>query len=138
MRWSRFSGAPPIRSSISGVFTLVAKHRGWLLLAALIIAPAVRADEPVAVVGVYSNHIVADKQAQGYFVQLWHEADQYFGFFFSSMGLNEDMPMGILENVRFDPSSRTLSFKSKLSVGSTTMNGETWTPTRDVYQFDGT
>jgi hypothetical protein len=117
----------------------VAERAGWLaLIGALLAAPVVQAEEPVAVVGVYSNNIVADKQAQGYYVQLWREGEQYFGFFFSSMGLNEDMPMGILENVRFDSGSRTLSFKSRLSVGSTTMNGETWTPTRDVYQFEGT
>ncbi len=92
----------------------------------------------VEVVGTYSNRIVADKQARGYGIQLWREGSTYFGFLFSTNGLAEEMPMGVLEDVRFDPNDHSLSFKARLSVDRATLNGETWVPTRDVFQFQGT
>ena len=47
--------------------------------------------------------------------------------------LSGDPPTGILEDIKFDPGTGRLSFRSKLSVGKTGYGN--WT--QDVYEFDG-
>jgi hypothetical protein len=107
----------------------------WLLL----MPTGLKADAPsVSVVGAYSNRVITDQQARGYGIQLWQEGTHYFGFFLSAAGLADDIPLGILENLRYDPAAKTLSFKARMSVGTATMDGDNWVPTRDIYQFDGT
>jgi hypothetical protein len=91
----------------------------------------------VTVVGAYSNIVSSGEHAQGTMVQLWRDGDLYFGFFVRAAGLAGDSPIGLLEDLRFDPGRKTLSFKARLSVGLATVDGETWLPTRDIFQFDG-
>lgn len=89
-------------------------------------------------VGVYSNRVVTGEHATGYTLQLWEEAGRTFGFFLSSRGLAEDPPIGVLDDLKYNPQDRTLSFKSKLSIGViTTADGE-YVPSQDLYQFEGT
>jgi hypothetical protein len=92
----------------------------------------------VTVVGAYSNRVIADAHAQGYGIELWKEGNAYFGFFLSTTGMADDIPIGILDDLRYDPTDKSLSFKTKMTVGRSTMNGETWVPTRDIYRFEGT
>ena len=92
----------------------------------------------VTVVGAYSNRVVTDVRAQGYDIQLWKDGDQYFGFFLSAGGLADNIPLGTLDNLRVDPTAKTISFQTKMSVGRSSLDGETWEPTRDMYQFSGT
>jgi hypothetical protein len=118
-------------------FILAAKGRFAIGLAFIsCLTGPLRAE--VSVVGAYSNRIVADKNAQGYGIELWNDGDRYFGFFLNSAGMNEDMPLGVMEDLRYDPATHVLVFKAKLSVGRTTVDGESWVPTRDVYHFEGT
>jgi hypothetical protein len=116
-------------------------RRPSLILSPLLLALGVvtlQAEPPkVAIVGAYSNRVVTDQQASGYGVQLWQEGINYFGFFLSAKGLADDMPIGILEDLRYDPKTKEISFKARMSVGRATVNGETWVPTRDLYQFKG-
>jgi hypothetical protein len=108
------------------------------LLSVLALAPLGVAFAEAEVVGAYSNRVVTDVRAQGYGVQLWRDGERYFGFFLNSAGMAEDIPLGVLEELHFDPAARTLSFKARLSVSKTTSDGENWVPTRDLYRFDGT
>ncbi len=111
--------------------------KAGLVLACCLLCPGL-AFADVTIVGAYTNRVIADKQAQGYGVQLWKEGTTYFGFFLSTSGLADDVPIGVLDDLRFDPTDRSFSFKAKMTVGRTTMNGDTWVPTRDLYQFTGT
>ncbi len=114
-------------------------NRRCVVLACLWLAPFTQAEAPpVTVVGAYSNVVVTDEHAQGYAIQLWRQGDLYFGFFQRAAGLAGDTPSGLLEDLRVDPQDHTIAFKAKLSVGSESMNGETWVPSRDLYQFSGT
>src|SRR5262245_39310927 len=117
---------------MSKAFTSAGKLAGLLLLC------LASAQAEVQVVGAYSNRVVTDVRSQGYGIQLWQEGTQYFGFFLSSSGMAEDIPLGVLEELRVDPTARTISFKAKMTIGRSTSDGETWVPTRDLYIFTGT
>jgi hypothetical protein len=62
------------------------------------------------------------------------------GLFFAAEGRKEDMPMGILENVRFDQRTGALSFTVKLSlIGAIVLSGvRRQEPSRDLFEFSGT
>ena len=91
----------------------------------------------VTVVGVYSNVAVTDAHASGYRIELWREADHYFGFFIAAVGPTAELPAGTLDDLRVDPTTQALTFKAKLSIGRSTMDGEHWVPSRDIYRFEG-
>src|SRR2546430_16462606 len=102
----------------------------FLQVAAVIVligARRVAADvSSVTVVGAYSNMVITDVHAQGYSVELWQQGDRYVGFLLTAAGLAADTPTGILEDLRFDPTTRALTFKAKLSTGRSTVDGEHW------------
>jgi hypothetical protein len=93
---------------------------------------------PILIVGAYSNIVVTGTEAVGTRVELWQQGDLYFGLLQKAAGVAGEYPTGVLEGVRYDPATKTLIFRAKLSVGQATTNGETWVPTRDLYQFEGT
>jgi hypothetical protein len=49
-----------------------------------------------------------------------------------------DTPTGLLEDVAFDPKTGRLTFRARLSTGSTFNGNNGQVPTRDVYRFNGT
>lgn len=108
--------------------------RVFVVFVGLFLAGRVHA-EPV---GVYSNIVYTQDQAQGYAVHLWRDNDLYYGLLYRAAGLASDIPVGLLEGLRVTPDTKTLSFKARLSVGLVTVSGEDWVPSRDVYQFQGT
>src|SRR5438477_12164103 len=92
----------------------------------------------VTVVGAYSNMVITDVHAQGYSVELWQDGSRYFGFLLTAAGLAADTPTGLLDDLRYDPTTRALTFKAKLSTGRSSSDGEHWFPSRDLFQFEGT
>jgi len=75
--------------------------------------------------------------ASGYLLQLWRQGNQIYGLFAVYVGPAGDPPTGILEDIRFDPSARRLSFKARLSTGLTYGRGYQGSPSRDIFQFKG-
>lgn len=69
-------------------------------------------------------------------VQLWREGRAVFGLFLHSEGLAGDTPTGLLEDVRFDPATGTLSFSARLTMGMAYEPGGS-VPSRDRFRFDG-
>jgi hypothetical protein len=51
--------------------------------------------------------------------------------------MNEDMPLGMLENVRFDSRTGALRFTAKLTMGATLLPGGGREPSRDLFEFSG-
>ncbi|HEX7956591.1 MAG TPA: hypothetical protein VF508_06600 [Pyrinomonadaceae bacterium] len=74
----------------------------------------------------------------GYSVELWQEEGRLFGLLLVSEGLIGDTPAGLLEDVVFDPRAGRLTFRARLSTGSTFNGNNEQVPTRDVYRFKGT
>jgi hypothetical protein len=97
-------------------------------------------NRPIRVVGEFANFRSAGEGAIGYEVELWRDGDSVVGLFLAAEGRNEDMPMGILENVRFDSRTGALSFTAKLTtIGAIDLpGGLRQEPSRDLFEFSGT
>jgi hypothetical protein len=87
--------------------------------------------------GVFTNMRFTKEHQYGYSVELWQEKDRLFGFFLVSESLTGDTPTGLLEDVVFDSKTEKLTFRARLSTGSTFNKNNEQVPTRDVYQFKG-
>lgn len=87
--------------------------------------------------GEFSNVRHTAEHAYGYTVQLWREGDRVFGLFTAASGLAADTPVGLLEDVRFKPSTGALSFTAKLSVAAIYMGKGKQEPTHDLFSFEG-
>ncbi|MGH8247884.1 MAG: hypothetical protein ACREUU_15800 [Gammaproteobacteria bacterium] len=48
-----------------------------------------------------------------------------------------DTPTGMLEDVMFDPKTRRLAFRAKLSIGMAYLGPGKETPARDLFVFEG-
>lgn len=96
-----------------------------------------KADSAVVVVGEFSNMRYTEEHAYGYSIQLWRAGEMLFGLFLASEGLAGDTPTGLVETVRFDPATRKLSFRAKLTMGVQIGGGGTSRPSRDLFEFDG-
>src|SRR5262245_24670379 len=71
---------------------------------------SVSAENKVRVVGDFSRIALTREDAFGYALQLWQQGDQLFGLLNVYTGAPSDPPAGLLEDVRFDPRTRKLSF----------------------------
>lgn len=100
-------------------------------------APA-RSPGAVKRLGVFTNMRFTREHQYGYSVELWQEKDRLFGFLLASAGLAGDTPTGLLEDAVFDPKTGRLTFRARLSTGSTFNKNNEQVPTRDVYRFNGT
>ena len=100
-------------------------------------APA-RSASVIKRLGAFSNMRFTREHQYGYRVELWQEKDRLFGLLLVSEGLAGDTPTGLLEDVVFDPKTGKLTFRARLSTGSTFNKNNEQVPTRDVYRFNGT
>jgi hypothetical protein len=100
-------------------------------------APA-RSAGVVRRLGVFTNMRFTGEHQYGYSVELWQEKDRLFGLLLVSEGLIGDTPTGLLEDVVFDHGTGKLTFRARLSTGSTFNSNNEQVPTRDVYRFNGT
>jgi hypothetical protein len=102
-----------------------------LLLIAMALAQAPR---PITFAGEFSNMRYTEEHAYGYILQLWREGATVFGLFMASEGLAGDTPTGLLDDLKYDPRSGKLSFRTKLTMGIDARNQ----PSHDLFEFDGT
>ena len=104
--------------------------------------PDAQAPAPSAAVvkrlGVFTNMRFTEEHQYGYSVELWQERGRLFGFLLVSEGLTGDTPTGLLEDVVFNPKTGRLTFRARLSTGSTFGKNNEQVPTRDLYRFNGT
>ena len=96
-----------------------------------------QAANTVEVLGNFSNVRQSGDDAFGYSLQLWKEGTQIFGLFNVYIGPPADPPVGILEDVKFDPRSRQFSFSARLSTGVVSGQGYSGVASRDRFTFRG-
>ena len=91
--------------------------------------------ELLVFIGTFRNIHGDGEHSWGYSVDLWRQGDILYGMIDGSndLRLAGDPPAGVLEDVRFEPKSGKLAFKSRLSTGV----GPDGKPTRDIYEFAG-
>lgn len=98
------------------------------------------AEFPVKVIGFFTNVKVDAGHEHGYSMELWMHGDEIVGMISGGdeVRLLGDTPIGRLTEVRFEPKTKRISFKSKLSIGQYYSNEyPNGTPSRDVYSFEG-
>lgn len=98
------------------------------------VAPA-RASE-VIVVGTFANNDQGDPAQVPCIIELYRVDSKLFGMLYAAV-VNEDMPAGLLEDVRYNSQTGEMSFRSRLTIGVVVMNGKT-VPTEDLVEFSGT
>jgi len=94
-------------------------------------------EDLVRIVGAFANVRHTREDAFGYALQLWQQGDQLFGLLNVYTGAPSDPPAGLLEDVKFDPRTRRLSFSARLSTGLTYGGKYSGVPSRDRFTFNG-
>ena len=92
-----------------------------------------KAESPVKPFGQFMKVKGDGEHCRGYDVELWTQDEKMYGVMSVHRGLCGDPPAGRLENVQFDPRTKKLSFKAKVSI-SLDYND---VPSHDVLEFDG-
>ena len=88
--------------------------------------------------GEFSNIRVTEEHAYGSAVHLWREAETLIGLFEWADGPAADLPLGLLEQVSYDPKTGRLSFRARLTTGLHSCREHSEVPARDVFEFRGT
>jgi hypothetical protein len=70
---------------------------------------------PVVVVGTFSNIRYTSEHANGEAVQVWRRGNRLVGLFMFTDGRQADFHTGILEHLRFNPTTGELSFDAYAS-----------------------
>ncbi len=91
----------------------------------------------VEYIGTFSNMTFTEEHAYGSDVELWKCGGELLGLFSHSEGLIGDTPTGILENVSYNPDTRALSFRAKLTIGVSSAGKGISEPSRDLFVFTG-
>ena len=113
-------------------------NQSGLNLGSVSIPPHVQASPPITKIGAFSNMRYTTEHAYGYKAELWREQNRIFGFFLWSEGLMGDTPTGLLEDVRYDPRTGSLSFFARLTTGLFSNQKFSRVPSRDMVRFRGT
>jgi hypothetical protein len=87
--------------------------------------------------GEFSNVRHSADHEYGYSIQLWRDKDKLFGLFSAANGLAGDSPVGLLDDVQFDPVTGKLSFTAKLTAGVIYMGQGKQDPSHDLFSFKG-
>jgi hypothetical protein len=90
------------------------------------------------VLGGFSNIKHVGDHVDGYALQLWQQGSQIFGLFVAHSGQTGDSPTGLVEDIKFNPRTKQLSFKARLSTGLISKGDYRGVPSRDVFHFKGT
>ncbi len=110
----------------------------FLLIAFLVLFTANTLGQKVSAIGMFMDGKSDDDHALGYDVKLWKQGDKIYGLINAHLGLMNDPPAGILENVKFDKKTGKLSFAAKLSLDFTSGKKENERiPTHDLFEFNG-
>jgi hypothetical protein len=89
------------------------------------------------VLGDFSNIKHVGDHGYGYALQLWQQGSQIFGLFIAHSGQTGDSPAGLIEDVKFSPRTKQLSFKARLSTGLISKGDYRGVPSRDLFHFKG-
>lgn len=113
-----------------------------LISCVLLLAPQPRSSaqpaNAVRVLGNFSNvRRAGEDDAFGHTLRLWKEGNKLFGLFAAYVGPPADPPVGMLEDVRFDPRTGRLSFSARLSTGLVSGQGYDRVASRDRFVFKG-
>ena len=100
-------------------------------------AAQVSPSNTVKVLGTFQQIKHTTEDAFGYSLQLWKQGDQVFGLLFLYVGPPADPPVGLLEDVKFDPRTNQLSFSARLSTGMRFGGGKWDVPSRNRFNFRG-
>lgn len=92
---------------------------------------------PVVFLGSFSNMRATEEHQYGVEVQLWRQGSDLFGFFFHAAGLSGDTPTGLLANLKYDPKTGEISFKSKLTLGLHSCKVHPGMPSHNLVIFRG-
>ncbi len=100
--------------------------------------PQVSPSDPIKVLGAFQHISHTTEDAFGYSLQLWKQGNRVFGLFYTYVGPPSDPPVGLLEDVKFDPRTHQLSFTARLSTGVRSSGAGKWdVPSRDRFSFRG-
>jgi len=95
-------------------------------------------ESPVKVIGDFSNQKGDGEHCYGYSVELWKQDEKMYGLISAQeFGLCGDTPAGLLEDIQFDPQTKKISFRAKLSMGLYYDANNSNVPSQDVFEFDG-
>jgi len=97
-----------------------------------------RNDSAVKALGTFIKVKSDGEHANGYSITLWKQNDEIIGLVAVHRGLIGDPPAGLLENVKFDPQTKKLSFTAKLTLGQFYDNDQKDVPSQDILEFGGT
>lgn len=93
---------------------------------------------PVSPIGEYSNmRATKSDHCYAYSADLWQHDRTIVGFLYHSEGLCGDSPVGLLEDVKYDPKLGKLSFNAKISMGCSFNGKKECTPVIDLVEFTG-
>src|SRR6266851_8779978 len=71
----------------------------------------------VEVVGAFSHIKHVGDHSYGYTLELWRQGNDLFGLFVSHTGQTGDLPIGLLEDLKFSSRTGKLSFRARLTTG---------------------
>jgi hypothetical protein len=97
----------------------------------------IKAAGTVEVIGGFSSITHAEGDAFGYAIELWKDGDQIFGLLLVYVGPPADPPTGILEDVKFDPKTKRLSFTTRMTTGLLYSRDYAGVPSQDRFKFEG-
>jgi hypothetical protein len=89
----------------------------------------------VVIVGSFANNDQGDKVPVPCIINLYRIDSRLFGLLFAAV-TNEDMPAGLLEDVRYDRRTGDVSFRVKLSIGVIGIKDKP-IPSEDLAEFKG-
>jgi hypothetical protein len=99
---------------------------------------AIPATATILDAGAFSNLRLTEEHAYGYTVMLWKADACVFGLFTSSQGLAGDAPIGLIQDVKYDQNTGSLSFSAKLTTGMVSVGASGGQqPSRDLFAFQG-
>lgn len=111
---------------------------GLIALTLVVTAGAGKGATAFHFMGDFSNVRHTPEHAYGYRLQLWREGERLVGLFSDASGQAADTPVGLIEDVHFNPASGSLTFHAKLSVASVYAGKGKQEPTHDLFTFKGT
>src|SRR5262245_56518841 len=83
-------------------------------LAMCVLLPMLLQADAWSRIGSFSNMRFTRDRATGYAIQLWRRDETLVGYLLYADGPDADTPLGVLDNVAFDPKTGALSFSATL------------------------
>src|SRR6266852_5122160 len=91
----------------------------------------------VRVVGEFLSvkHVRSAGDTFGYSLQLWRYGDKLVGLFQNYVGPDGDPPTEMIEDVKFNPRTRALSFRAELTTGISFGPDRKGVPSKQLFEF---